>query len=57
MLAVLIIITIGSIFFLYVVAGKRGASRKFRVMMGLLFGPLAIPFIFFSRRKKRSSGI
>jgi len=52
MIPVLIIITLGSIVLLYLVAGKRGANKKFWVIMGMLFGPLAIPFVFFARPEK-----
>jgi hypothetical protein len=54
MIPVLIIITLGSILFLYMVAGKRDPSKKIWVIMGLLFGPLAIPFVFFSKTKEKS---
>ncbi len=33
----------------YSVARKRGARVPFWVVMGALFGPLAIPFVFFSK--------
>lgn len=51
MLPALILVTLGSILILYTVARERGANRKFWIIMGLLFGPLAIPFVFFSKRK------
>ena len=53
MIPVLIIITLMSILFLYIVAGKRRATQKFWVIMGLIFGPLAIPFVFFSKAKEK----
>ena len=34
------------------VAMMRGAKAPFWALMGLLFGPLAIPFVFFTKRKK-----
>jgi hypothetical protein len=33
----------------YSVAKKRNAKVSFWVVMGALFGPLAIPFVFFSK--------
>ena len=33
----------------YSVAKKRGAMVSFWVLMGALFGPFAIPFVFFSK--------
>lgn len=33
----------------YSVAKKRNAKVSFWVVMGVLFGPLAIPFVFFSK--------
>jgi len=35
----------------YSVAKKRKANVPFWVVMGCLFGPLAIPFVFFSKPK------
>jgi hypothetical protein len=32
------------------IAKKRGANPTFWGAMGLLFGPLAIPFVFMSRK-------
>lgn len=51
MLPALILVTLGSMLILYILAGRRGANRTFRVTMGLLFGPLAIPFVFFAGKK------
>ena len=42
-----------SLFFagvLYLIAEKRGANKNFWAMMGFLFGPLALLFVFFSKR-------
>ena len=44
-----------SIFFawvLYAIAGKRDANQNFWAIMGFLFGPLALPFVFFARKQK-----
>lgn len=35
----------------YLVAKKRNASVPFWVVMGALFGPLALPFVFMSKSK------
>ena len=42
-----------SLFFagvLYLIAEKRGANKNFWAMMGFLVGPLALLFVFFSKR-------
>ena len=44
-----------SIFFawaLYKIAAKRGANKDFWAIMGFLFGPFALPFVFLARKKK-----
>ncbi|MDH3869211.1 MAG: hypothetical protein OET08_07550 [Desulfuromonadales bacterium] len=44
-----------SLFFagvLYLIAEKRGANKNFWAMMGFLVGPLALLFVFFSKRTK-----
>ena len=51
MIPFLIIITLCSILFVYLIAEKRAENKKFWVIMGLFFGPLAIPFVFFSKTK------
>jgi hypothetical protein len=53
LLPALILIALASILLLYAIAVRRGADRKFWILMGLLFGPLAIPFVFFSKRKAK----
>lgn len=48
----LIIGTIISLLFAYLlwlIAEKRGANTKFWAVMGAVFGPLAIPFVFLAR--------
>jgi len=45
-----------SVFFaylLYLIAEKRGANKKFWLIMGLVFGIFALPFVFFARTEKR----
>lgn len=36
----------------YSVAKKRNADVPFWVVMGALFGPIALPFVFISKAKK-----
>jgi len=38
----------------YLVAKKRNAKTSFWVTMALLFGPLAIPFVFMSKPKDKN---
>ena len=48
----LILIIISLIFagFLYLIAEKRNSDKVFWGIMGFLFGPFAIPFVFFAKR-------
>ncbi|MCP3874302.1 MAG: hypothetical protein GY699_14255 [Desulfobacteraceae bacterium] len=43
------ILSISCAFFLWTLADKRGANTFFWAVMGAVFGPLAIPFIFFAK--------
>jgi hypothetical protein len=52
MVIVLIIVTLLSMGACYLIAKSRSANRQFWVVMGLLLGPLAIPFAFFAKPKK-----
>lgn len=47
----LLAITILSIAFCYQIALLRQADARFWAVMGLLFGPFAVPFVFFSKVK------
>ena len=38
----------------YLVAKKRNAKASFWVAMAVFFGPLAIPFVFFSKSKDKA---
>lgn len=49
MLAVLIIITIACAITCHYLAKKRGANPVFWSVMGIAFGPLAIPFVFLAK--------
>ncbi|HJN51993.1 MAG: hypothetical protein QGI68_01835 [Pseudomonadales bacterium] len=39
--------------FIYMIAYKRRADCAYWLKMGLLLGPLAVPFVFFSREHGR----
>ena len=36
---------------LYYLAGRRGYNKQFWLIIGILFGPFALPFIFLGKRK------
>jgi len=36
---------------LYFIAAKRNANKPFWLAMGILFGPFALPFVFFAKVK------
>lgn len=44
-------LSISCAFLLWFMADKRGANTKLWALMGALFGPLAIPFIFLTKNK------
>jgi hypothetical protein len=35
----------------YYLAGRKGYNKQFWLIMGILFGPFAIPFILLGKRK------
>jgi len=45
------IICIACAFLLWNIADKRGANTKFWAIMGAIFGPLAIPFVFLTKNQ------
>lgn len=49
-LLIYILVFVASSFICFRVAKSRGANKRFWVYMGAIFGPLAIPFVFFSKR-------
>jgi hypothetical protein len=49
--AILIIISACFGVLLYYLAGKRGYNKQFWLIMGILFGPIPLPFIFLGKRK------
>jgi len=51
----LIAIIIISVFFgvlLYYIAGRKGDNKQFWLIMGILFGLFALPFIILGKRKE-----
>ena len=48
-------ISIGCAFLLWSFADKRGANTAFWALMGAVFGPLAIPFIFLTKPSRLNS--
>jgi len=38
-------------FLLWHIADRRGANTRFWAIMGAVFGPLAIPFVFLTKKK------
>ena len=49
---IIIMIPIGCAVLLWFMADKRGLNTLFWAMMGAVFGPFAIPFIFLTKEKK-----
>ena len=45
------IISIACAFLLWTIADKRGANTLFWAIMGAVFGPLAIPFVFLTKTR------
>jgi hypothetical protein len=51
------IISLGFAGLLYFIAAKRGSNKTFWAVMGFLFGPFAIPFVFFSKKSDPSNTV
>jgi hypothetical protein len=51
---VFILVSIFSIFACHYVAKQRGAKPIFWGVMGLIFGPFAIPFVFLASPESKS---
>ena len=49
MLIALFLLSVACGVICYFVAMKRGARKSYWFLMGLLAGPFAIPFVFFSK--------
>ena len=47
---IIISLAFGALF--YWIAAKRKANTLFWTAMGVLFGPFALPFVFFARPRK-----
>jgi len=47
---VLLVISICFAGLLYLIAAKRGSNKTFWTIMGFVFGPFAIPFVFFAKK-------
>jgi hypothetical protein len=50
---ILVIFGLACIVLCHYIAKKRGANPVFCGVMGGIFGPFAIPFVFFSKRKSQ----
>ncbi len=50
---VLILVTTLSALICYSIAMKRGADSRYWVIMAILLGPFALPFVVFSKPIKR----
>jgi hypothetical protein len=48
-LIIISVICISCAFLLWFIADKRGANTQFWAIMGAVFGPLAIPFVFLTK--------
>ena len=48
---ILFVLNILSVFFCIYIAKSRGAKTRFWGVMGLIFGPFSIPFVFLSKSK------
>jgi hypothetical protein len=42
-------------YLLWQIADRRGGNTKFWAIMGAIFGPFAIPFIFLTKKNKTAS--
>ena len=50
------LICISCAFLLWNIADKRGANTKLWAIMGAVFGPFAIPFVFLTKNKAPKIG-
>jgi hypothetical protein len=54
-IAVIIVVLSGAV--CHQIAKKRGAKPVFWGVMGVIFGPLAIPFVFLAKPKARQNTV
>ncbi len=40
---------------LHLIAAKRGADKIFWLVMGIVFGPFALPFVFIARKHNKTN--
>jgi hypothetical protein len=52
MLALLIVVNVLSMVTCFLIAKSRKADSGYWLVMGLLFGPFAIPFVFFAKQDR-----
>ena len=52
----IILVSLGFGALFYLIAAKRKANTVFWTAMGVLFGPFALPFVFFARPRKGLNG-
>lgn len=50
---VIALVVAASIIFCHAIAKRRGANPVFWGVMGAIFGPLAIPFVFMSKKREQ----
>ena len=48
---VLLLVALGSIVVCHMLARRRGLNPVFWALMGAIFGPFAIPFVYFRARR------
>ena len=53
MIGLLVVINLLSMLICFQIAKSRGADRWYWLVAGLLFGPFAIPFVFFARKHRK----
>ncbi len=51
----LVAITVISAYICYYAAKERGLSKHYWLFMGALFGPLAIPFAYLAKSKRKNN--
>lgn len=49
----LLVLNVLCIFVCYYVAKSKGSNARYWAIMGAIFGPLALPFVFFAKPKAK----